>query len=99
VQWDKDDCADMGIVKVDLLGLVHDDGYYRASLELVHTNRHSPFEVSQFRMSAEEEHRELRTATLRHGSGSSRGVVEGPNREPRYGALDLAHLPGPTTPR
>ena len=21
VQWDKDDCADMGIVKVDLLGL------------------------------------------------------------------------------
>src|SRR5437667_11519875 len=22
VQWDKDDCADMGIIKIDLLGLV-----------------------------------------------------------------------------
>ncbi len=27
VQWDKDDCADMGIVKVDLLGLGHDGGH------------------------------------------------------------------------
>ena len=26
IQWDKDDCADMGIVKVDLLGLGHDGG-------------------------------------------------------------------------
>jgi error-prone DNA polymerase len=26
VQWDKDDCADMGIIKVDLLGLGHDGG-------------------------------------------------------------------------
>ena len=26
VQWDKDDCADMGIVKVDLLGPRHDGG-------------------------------------------------------------------------
>ena len=26
VQWDKDDCADLGIVKVDLLGLGHDGG-------------------------------------------------------------------------
>src|SRR5258708_40266999 len=37
VQWDKDDCADMGIVKVDLLGLgmmaVLED-----SLELIHTH-------------------------------------------------------------
>ena len=26
VQWDKEDCADMGIIKVDLLGLGHDGG-------------------------------------------------------------------------
>ena len=26
VQWDKDDCADLGIIKVDLLGLGHDGG-------------------------------------------------------------------------
>ncbi len=26
VQWDKDDCADLGIVKVDLLGSGHDGG-------------------------------------------------------------------------
>ncbi len=23
IQWDKDDCADLGIIKVDLLGLGH----------------------------------------------------------------------------
>ena len=26
VQWDKEDCADLGIVKIDLLGLGHDGG-------------------------------------------------------------------------
>ena len=26
IQWDKDDCADMGLIKVDLLGLGHDGG-------------------------------------------------------------------------
>ena len=31
VQWDKDDCADMGIVKVDLLGLGHDGRAERLS--------------------------------------------------------------------
>ena len=29
VQWDKEDCADMGIIKVDLLGLGHDGGARR----------------------------------------------------------------------
>ena len=29
VQWDKDDCADLGIIKVDLLGLGHDGGARR----------------------------------------------------------------------
>ena len=26
VQWDKEDCADLGLIKVDLLGLGHDGG-------------------------------------------------------------------------
>ena len=46
VQWDKDDCADMGIVKIDLLGLgmmavledtiqiIHDD--YKEEIDLAH---------------------------------------------------------------
>ncbi len=41
VQWDKDDCADMGIVKVDLLGL----GMMAAlqdAIALVNNGRHQP---------------------------------------------------------
>ena len=40
VQWDKDDCADMGIVKVDLLGLGM-MAVLQDALELVNTSRDS----------------------------------------------------------
>ena len=39
VQWDKDDCADMGIVKVDLLGLGHDGGAAGRASGLVEPRR------------------------------------------------------------
>ncbi len=44
VQWDKDDCADMGIVKVDLLGLGM-MSVLQDALELVNTNRASQFAI------------------------------------------------------
>src|SRR4029453_13176719 len=43
VQWDKDDCADMKIVKVDLLGLGM-MSVLQDALELVNTNRSSQSE-------------------------------------------------------
>ncbi|MGA2967179.1 MAG: PHP domain-containing protein, partial [Terriglobales bacterium] len=45
VQWDKEDCADMGIVKVDLLGL----GMMAAlkdSLELIHNHYHKEVDLA-----------------------------------------------------
>jgi error-prone DNA polymerase len=46
-QWDKDDCADMGIVKVDLLGLgmmaVLQDALYLVNLE---TEKHEPVDLA-----------------------------------------------------
>ena len=52
VQWDKDDCADMGIVKVDLLGLgmmaVLEDSlkliraHYREEVDLAHLPQNDP---------------------------------------------------------
>jgi len=45
VQWDKEDCADMGIIKVDLLGL----GMMAAlkdSLELIHDHYHAEVDLA-----------------------------------------------------
>jgi error-prone DNA polymerase len=42
VQWDKDDCADMGIIKIDLLGLGM-MSVLQDALELVNTTRASRF--------------------------------------------------------
>ena len=46
VQWDKDDCADMGIVKVDLLGLGM-MAVLQDALEIVNVNSQSPTPNSQ----------------------------------------------------
>jgi error-prone DNA polymerase len=46
VQWDKEDCADLGIIKVDLLGL----GMLAAvqdTLDFVNTEYHQPLEIYQ----------------------------------------------------
>jgi error-prone DNA polymerase len=47
VQWDKDDCADMGIVKVDLLGLGM-MAVLQDALEIVNINSQLPIPNSQF---------------------------------------------------
>jgi error-prone DNA polymerase len=52
VQWDKDDCADMKIVKVDLLGLGM-MSVLQDALELVNTNRSSQFAVRDSQSSEE----------------------------------------------
>src|SRR6202166_2439867 len=56
VQWDKEDCADMGIIKVDLLGLgmkaalkdslelIHD--HYREEVDRAHVPANNPVEYS-----------------------------------------------------
>ena len=82
VQWDKDDCADMGIVKVDLLGLGM-MSVLQDALELVNSR-------SDWRLAAggSEEHEE--TAPNHEPRSAA-------NREPRTAnrdsELDLAHLP------
>jgi error-prone DNA polymerase len=48
IQWDKDDCADMGIVKVDLLGLGM-MAVLQDALEIVNVNSQLPIPNSQFR--------------------------------------------------
>jgi error-prone DNA polymerase len=90
VQWDKDDCADMGLIKVDLLGLgmmavlqdairlVNDDAQPGASASVRHDE---PGEPSVF--ARHDEPGELRRDFARTASGREGG--------PRQ--IDLAHLP------
>src|SRR5256885_7351604 len=63
VQWDKDDCADMGIVKVDLLGLGM-MAVLQDALELVNKNRGSLFAVRD--SNTEESATEMRELDLVH---------------------------------
>jgi len=81
VQWDKDDCADMGIVKVDLLGLGM-MSVLQDALELVNSRRDSLFAVRD-----SEDHEENAASHVEPRTAS--------NREPRSAnrELDLAHLP------
>jgi error-prone DNA polymerase len=46
VQWDKDDCADMGIVKVDLLGLGM-MAVLKDCLELIPKHYGEPIDLAQ----------------------------------------------------
>jgi len=84
VQWDKDDCADMGIVKVDLLGL----GMMAAiqdALTIVNTpglgTRDSGLDARDSGLSSRDSSCEPRAANRE---------LRAPSREPR---VDLAHLP------
>jgi error-prone DNA polymerase len=84
VQWDKDDCADMGIVKVDLLGL----GMMAAiqdALTIVNTpglgTRDSGLDARDSGLGSWDSSREPRAASRE---------LRAPSREPR---VDLAHLP------
>ena len=84
MQWDKDDCADMGIVKVDLLGLGM-MAVLQDALELVNTNRDSG------RGARDSGSR----SRLPESTRSTMTRVRVPNPEPRSrrNAVDLAHLP------
>jgi error-prone DNA polymerase len=83
VQWDKDDCADMGIVKVDLLGLGM-MSVLQDALELVNTSRGSGIGD-----------RGSEKTGIRDSGFGTRGSSNPESRvpSPDNGALDLAHLP------
>ena len=84
VQWDKDDCADMGIVKVDLLGL----GMMAAiqdALALVNGERACGPQLSPEAESLRSSAREVETGLRRS--------VENAGAPREIGKIDLAHLP------
>jgi error-prone DNA polymerase len=100
IQWDKDDCADMGIVKVDLLGLGM-MAVLQDALEVVNSAC-GPSEAAE-RSPAQPDRR-----VSASGGGAPRApemmavlqdaleVVNGPrttDHGPRPTAVDLAHLP------
>jgi error-prone DNA polymerase len=108
VQWDKDDCADMGIVKIDLLGLGM-MSVLQDALELVNSNRDAPACASVF---PDAGYGEASPKPLRGGGGGSgmrdpitdvggtmrdsAGTADPGSRIPDPGAgapVDLAHLP------
>jgi error-prone DNA polymerase len=104
IQWDKDDCADMGLIKVDLLGLGM-MSVIQDALHLVNTGlRGAPAAAAEGESSSPE--------AAASGGGAPRApgmmsVIQDallpdprplesrtPSREPRTGGmLDLAHLP------
>ncbi|MDQ3211229.1 MAG: PHP domain-containing protein, partial [Acidobacteriota bacterium] len=81
VQWDKDDCADMGLVKVDLLGLGM-MAVLQDALELVNRTRDSGFGTGDSGLGP----------SMRY-SMSEPPDPESRIPSPDTGALDLAHLP------
>jgi error-prone DNA polymerase len=84
VQWDKDDCADMGIVKVDLLGLGM-MSVLQDALELV--NRGSRFAVRGSPFGVAQGDPEPAEGSDEHEKNSNR------ESRPANRELDLAHLP------
>ena len=90
VQWDKDDCADLGIVKVDLLGL----GMMAVLEEALTIVNDGPRPMAQ---GPRDEQRqtadfELRTAETSDLLGP--GALDlGPDKSTLRPKLDLAHLP------
>ena len=83
VQWDKDDCADMKIVKVDLLGLGM-MAVLQDALELVNRNRDPGSGIRDPREAASNQPDEL---------GPSSPGPRIPDHGPRHDTVDLAHLP------
>src|SRR5258706_1551164 len=100
VQWDKDDCADMGIVKVDLLGLGMlsaiqdtlalvngDHSLVRVELDIFHGAGVPP----QAQM-AQGCHA-LAADTREHSGASASGLGVGAQAGNKSLRVDLAHLP------
>ena len=102
VQWDKDDCADMGIVKVDLLGLGM-MSVLQDALELVNKSIEGAPAARAEGESSSPEARASDSPELRRASGASRAAApgggapgalsnDGPHEHVNT-PLDLAHLP------
>ena len=80
VQWDKDDCADLGIIKVDLLGL----GMLQALEEAIPLiRRHEGVTVDLAHLPPDDERTYAHAARRRHGRRL-------PGREPRPDGLAAA---------
>jgi len=82
IQWDKDDCAEMGIVKVDLLGLGM-MAVLQDAIELVNTTLVT-------------DHDTLRHRGTEDKSPNSRFPIPDPRfpiPDPRFPIPDLAHIP------
>ena len=101
VQWDKDDCADMGIVKVDLLGLgmmaVLQDAIALVNDE---TGRRRPvLDMPEGSACGSSERECASEASEASGGGAPRALMDGPGASgagvgPRaVNRIDLAHLP------
>jgi error-prone DNA polymerase len=84
VQWDKDDCADMGIVKVDLLGLGM-MSVLQDALELVNRTNDSGSGARGSGLGAAPAPAVTHTGTWREDGDAGSAA--------RRSALDLAHLP------
>ncbi|MGB2716055.1 MAG: error-prone DNA polymerase [Vicinamibacterales bacterium] len=86
IQWDKDDCADMGLIKVDLLGLGM-MAVLQDALQMVNSSRRgAPAAV------AEGESARTRDPGLGARNNANVSEPRTPSLEPRH-ELDLAHLP------
>jgi error-prone DNA polymerase len=83
IQWDKDDCADMGLVKVDLLGLGM-MAVLQDALAMVNGTRGSGFGARD-----PEVHLPVASGELQAATPEPRA----PNPESRSPFVDLAHLP------
>jgi error-prone DNA polymerase len=82
IQWDKDDCADMGLIKVDLLGLGM-MSVIQDALALVNTRG------PRSAVRAPEEAAEAAS----DDAPPAVAEASAPRRPPHPGLLDLAHLP------
>jgi error-prone DNA polymerase len=102
IQWDKDDCADMGIVKVDLLGLgmmavlqdaldvVNAASEARGAMCEVREGRGARTED---RESLNDDRRGTEAATNPNARSSTLDPRSSTHLAPRTSPLDLAHLP------
>ena len=90
IQWDKDDCADMGLIKVDLLGLGM-MAVLQDALALVNAGVRGSAMGSGARVTA----RELASSASFRASSriSSLNLPSARTRAPSPDIVDLAHLP------
>jgi error-prone DNA polymerase len=95
IQWDKDDCADMGLVKVDLLGLGM-MAVLQDALTLVNGTRDSGLGSRESVAPATDPEQQAPSPEPRTPSPESRTPSpepRTPSPEPRTEIVDLAHLP------